>query len=156
MWFRVCSEAFKRGQSRGLPSSRPRAPRLPSGTFPRPYGLRRLARPHRHVHVAVDGAPWVWLKPAAGPSPAGPHKVEITVVHANHQPLDRSVVVEFVIPGGKAHHGIMPDQLVWLRPPPRALAVGDASFVAEERKPLPAAMAVNVAPLCDFSRRSQK
>ena len=94
-------------------------------------------------------------KPAAGPSPAGPHKVEITVVHANHQPLDRSVVVEFVIPGGKAHHGIMPDQLVLAAPAAarprrrrRVVRGGGAEF--------PAAMAVNVAPLCDFSRRSQK
>jgi len=34
--------------------------------------------------------------------PEGPHKVEIAPVNANHQPLDRSVVVEFVIPGRKA------------------------------------------------------
>ena len=33
--------------------------------------------------------------------PAGPHKIEITPVNANHQPLDRSAVVEFVIPGGR-------------------------------------------------------
>jgi hypothetical protein len=59
-----------------------------------------------HLHVAVDGAPWVWAETSGGPIivaglPAGPHKVEITPVNANHQPLDRSVVVEFVIPGGK-------------------------------------------------------
>ncbi len=60
-----------------------------------------------HLHVAVDGAPWVWAETGGGPLivaglPAGPHKVEITLVNANHQPLDRSVVVECVIPEGKA------------------------------------------------------
>jgi Family of unknown function (DUF6130) len=60
-----------------------------------------------HLHVAVDGAPWVWADTSGGPIiiaglPAGPHKVEITLVNANHQPLDRSVVVEFLIPRGKA------------------------------------------------------
>jgi len=60
-----------------------------------------------HLHVAVDGAPWVWAETGGGPLivaglPAGPHKVEITLVNANHQPLDRTVVVEFVIPGEKA------------------------------------------------------
>jgi hypothetical protein len=60
-----------------------------------------------HLHVAVDGAPWVWAETGGGPLivaglPAGPHKIEITLVNANHQPLDRSVVVEFVIPAGKA------------------------------------------------------
>jgi hypothetical protein len=51
-----------------------------------------------HLHVAVDGASWVWAETSGGPIivaglPEGPHKVE---------PLDRSVVVEFVIPGRKA------------------------------------------------------
>jgi hypothetical protein len=60
-----------------------------------------------HLHVAVDGAPWVWAETGGGPLivaglPAGPHKIEITLVNANHQPLDRAVVVEFVIPGKKA------------------------------------------------------
>ena len=60
-----------------------------------------------HLHVAVDGASWVWAETSGGPIiiaglPEGPHKVEITPVNANHQPLDRSVVVEFVIPGKKA------------------------------------------------------
>ena len=59
-----------------------------------------------HLHVAVDGAQWVWAETSSGPIiiaglPAGPHKAEITLVNANHQPLDRSVVVEFMIPGGK-------------------------------------------------------
>jgi len=60
-----------------------------------------------HLHVAVDAAQWVWADTSGGPIiiaglPAGPHKAEITLVNANHQPLDRSVVVEFVIPGGMA------------------------------------------------------
>jgi Family of unknown function (DUF6130) len=60
-----------------------------------------------HLHVAVDGASWVWAETGGGPLivaglPPGPHKVEITLVNANHQPLDRTVVVEFVIPGEKA------------------------------------------------------
>ena len=59
-----------------------------------------------HLHVAVDGAQWVWAETSGGPIiiaglPAGPHKAENTLVNANHQPLDRSVVVEFMIPGGK-------------------------------------------------------
>jgi hypothetical protein len=60
-----------------------------------------------HLHVALDGAPWVWADTSGGPIivaglPPGPHKIEITLVNANHQPVARSVVVEFVIPGGKA------------------------------------------------------
>ena len=60
-----------------------------------------------HLHVAVDGASWVWAETSGGPIiiaglPEGPHKVEITPVNANHQRLDRSVVVEFVIPGRRA------------------------------------------------------
>src|SRR6476619_2550 len=56
-----------------------------------------------HLHVAVDGAQWVWADSSGGPIiiaglPAGPHKAEITLVNANHQPLDRSAVVEFVVP----------------------------------------------------------
>jgi hypothetical protein len=60
-----------------------------------------------HLHVAVDGASWIWAETSGGPIiiaglPEGPHKVEITPVNANHQPLDRSAVVEFVIPGRRA------------------------------------------------------
>jgi hypothetical protein len=60
-----------------------------------------------HLHVAVDGAQWVWADTSGGPIiiaglPAGPHKAEITLVNANHQPLARSVVVEFIVPGEKA------------------------------------------------------
>ena len=60
-----------------------------------------------HLHVAVDGAQWVWADTSGGPVivaglPAGPHKVEITPVNANHQTVGRSVVVEFVVPERKA------------------------------------------------------
>ena len=60
-----------------------------------------------HLHVAVDGARWVWADTSGGPVivaglPAGPHKVEITPVNANHQPVGQSVVVEFVVPERKA------------------------------------------------------
>ena len=60
-----------------------------------------------HLHVAVDGAQWVWADTSGGPIiiaglPAGPHKAEITLVNANHQPLAKSVVVEFVVPRGMA------------------------------------------------------
>src|SRR3954470_3748370 len=56
-----------------------------------------------HLHVAVDGASWIWADTSGGPIiiaglPAGPHKVEITPVNTNHQALGQSVVVEFVIP----------------------------------------------------------
>jgi hypothetical protein len=51
-----------------------------------------------HLHVAVDGASWVWAETSGGPIivaglPAGPHKIEITPVNANHQPLDQTVIV---------------------------------------------------------------
>src|SRR4029453_19676841 len=44
-----------------------------------------------HLHVAVDCAPWVGAETGGGPLivaglPAGPHKMEITLVNANHQP----------------------------------------------------------------------
>jgi hypothetical protein len=55
-----------------------------------------------HLHMALDGATWGWGNTSGEPIiifglPAGPHKLEITLVNPNHQPLDRSVV-EFVIP----------------------------------------------------------
>ena len=60
-----------------------------------------------HLHVAVDGASWVWAETGGGPLivaglPAGPHKAEITLVNANHQPLAKGIVVEFVVPPGMA------------------------------------------------------
>ena len=57
-----------------------------------------------HIHVTVDDAPWHWLDGSGEPVtitglPAGPHKVLIELVNANHQVLDKSVVA-FVIPEG--------------------------------------------------------
>ena len=59
-----------------------------------------------HIHVVVDGAPWHWADASGEPLilvglPAGPHKVEVILANANHQPLDRAVV-EFVVPGKDA------------------------------------------------------
>ena len=61
-----------------------------------------VSPPIGHLHVALDGAPWGWGNTSGEPLiifglPAGPHKLEITLVNPNHQPLGRSVV-EFVIP----------------------------------------------------------
>jgi hypothetical protein len=64
-----------------------------------------------HIHVTVDGAPWHWADASGEPLilvelPPGPHKVEITLADANHQPLDRKTV-EFVVPEMRArtsHH----------------------------------------------------
>ena len=61
-----------------------------------------------HLHIAVDGASWIWAHTSDGPIivaglPAGPHKIEITPVDANHRPVAPSQVVEFVIPTGMGH-----------------------------------------------------
>lgn len=55
-----------------------------------------------HIHVTVDDAPWHWADASGDPLilvglPAGPHKVEIILADANHQPLDRAVI-EFAVP----------------------------------------------------------
>jgi hypothetical protein len=55
-----------------------------------------------HIHVTVDDAPWHWADASGEPLilvglPAGPHKVQIILANANHQPLDRATV-EFVVP----------------------------------------------------------
>ena len=60
-----------------------------------------------HLHVAVDGASWVWADTSGGPIiiaglAEGAHKVEITPVNANHQPVGQSAVLEFVVPARKA------------------------------------------------------
>jgi hypothetical protein len=55
-----------------------------------------------HVHVTVDDLPWHWAD-ASGEAlimkgfPAGPHKVLIELVDANHHALD-SGIVNFQIP----------------------------------------------------------
>src|ERR1700722_17397299 len=64
-----------------------------------------------HIHVIVDDAPWHWADTSGEPLilvglPVGPHKVQIILANANHQPLDKAVV-EFVVPAGDAasrHH----------------------------------------------------
>jgi hypothetical protein len=64
-----------------------------------------------HIHVTIDGAPWHWADASGEPLilvglPAGPHKVQIILANANHQPLDQAVV-EFVVPerdAAKSHH----------------------------------------------------
>ena len=60
-----------------------------------------------HIHVTVDDAPWHWADASGEPLiikglPAGPHKVLIELVNANHQNLDQGVV-NFVIPAKKQH-----------------------------------------------------
>jgi hypothetical protein len=55
-----------------------------------------------HIHVTVDDAPWRWADASGEPLiinglPAGPHKILIELVNANHQTLDQGVV-NFVIP----------------------------------------------------------
>ncbi len=60
-----------------------------------------------HIHVTVDDAPWRWADASGEPLiinglPAGPHKVLIELVNANHQTLDQGVV-NFVIPAKKQH-----------------------------------------------------
>jgi hypothetical protein len=55
-----------------------------------------------HLHVTLDDTPWHWADTSGNPIivaplPAGPHKIEIVVVNANHQPLHQTVV-EFVVP----------------------------------------------------------
>jgi hypothetical protein len=65
-----------------------------------------------HIHVIVDDAPWHWADASGEPLilvglPAGPHKVQIILANAHHQPLDRATV-EFVVPEidpAKTHHG---------------------------------------------------
>ena len=64
-----------------------------------------------HVHVIVNGALWHWADGSSEPLilvglPTGPHKVEIILANANHQPLDHAVV-EFAVPEqhtANSHH----------------------------------------------------
>jgi hypothetical protein len=55
-----------------------------------------------HIHVTVDDAPWRWADASGEPLiinglPAGPHKILIELVNANHQTLDQGIV-NLVIP----------------------------------------------------------
>ena len=55
-----------------------------------------------HIHVTVDDAPWRWADASGEPLiinglPAGPHKVLVELVDANHRTLDKRVVT-FSVP----------------------------------------------------------
>jgi hypothetical protein len=55
-----------------------------------------------HIHVTVNDAPWRWADASGEPLiinglPAGPHKVLIELVSANHRTLDQRVVT-FLVP----------------------------------------------------------
>jgi hypothetical protein len=57
-----------------------------------------------HIHITVDDAPWHWADASGEPLiindlPAGPHKVLIQLVNANHHPIDQGVV-QFTVPAG--------------------------------------------------------
>lgn len=63
-----------------------------------------------HIHVTVDGAAWHWADASGEPLiinglPAGPHKILIQLVNANHQPLDQGEV-QFTVPAGSTQGGI--------------------------------------------------
>ena len=50
-----------------------------------------VSPPIGHLHVALDGATWGWGNTSGEPLiifglPAGPHKLEITLVNPNHEP----------------------------------------------------------------------
>jgi Family of unknown function (DUF6130) len=68
------------------------------------FGPNALAVSPRigHIHVSVDDAPWHWADASGEPLilvdlPPGPHKVQIILANANHQPLDQATV-EFMVP----------------------------------------------------------
>jgi hypothetical protein len=68
------------------------------------FGPKALAVAPRigHIHVVVDNAPWHWADASGEPLiivglPPGPHKVEVILANANHQPLDRATV-SFMVP----------------------------------------------------------
>jgi hypothetical protein len=74
------------------------------------FGTAALAVSPRigHIHVTVDDAPWHWADTSGEPIilnglPAGPHKVLIQLVNANHRPLDQQVVT-FSIPVVNSAH----------------------------------------------------
>ena len=73
------------------------------------FGPAALAVPPRigHVHVVVDGAPWRWADASGEPLitvglPPGPHRVEVILANANHQPLDRKMIA-FTVPRAGSH-----------------------------------------------------
>jgi len=55
-----------------------------------------------HVHVNLDDASWVWADASGNPIildglAPGPHKLLLTLVDANHHPLDKAVIT-FAMP----------------------------------------------------------
>ena len=55
-----------------------------------------------HIHVTLNDAPWRWADASGGPLivsdlAPGPHKIQIELASANHEPLAQSVV-EFEVP----------------------------------------------------------
>ena len=62
-----------------------------------------------HVHVNLDDAPWVWADASGNPIilqglAPGPHKLLLTLVDANHHPLDKAAIT-FVMPDKVASDG---------------------------------------------------
>jgi hypothetical protein len=60
-----------------------------------------------HIHVSLDGAPWVWADASGTPIilqalPGGSHTLTITLVDANHHPLDKGTIT-FVVPTSRQH-----------------------------------------------------
>lgn len=72
-------------------------------------GALRVSPRLGHLHVHVDDVPWWWADASnintidlAG-LPAGPHKIRVVLVDANHQPFPgQSKTVTFTIPEGAA------------------------------------------------------
>jgi uncharacterized protein DUF6130 len=59
-----------------------------------------------HIHVNLDDASWVWADASGNPIilqglSAGPHKVNIDLVDANHHLLDKGTIT-FVVPAKAA------------------------------------------------------
>jgi hypothetical protein len=88
----------------------PLADELAQGRVVIQYRTAALAVSPRigHIHVTVDDAPWHWADTSGEPIilnglPAGPHKVLIQLVNANHRPLDQQVVT-FSIPVVNSAH----------------------------------------------------
>jgi hypothetical protein len=64
-----------------------------------------------HLHVIVDDLPWWWADASDSNTidianfPAGPHKVKIVLVDANHNPIPgQEKTVDFVIPASAHQH----------------------------------------------------
>ena len=74
-----------------------------------PEGARCDAR-IGHLHVAVDGAPWVWAETGGGPLivaglPAGPHKIEITLYQSSAPGSNRRRRIRDSRKGGEIDKG---------------------------------------------------